>query len=61
MLRVQQVYNAPDVDNAYSKLECVVAGYVEKHAPIIQKKVRGLYCPWRTEDLLALIRQEVTI
>ena len=36
-----QVYNAPDIHTAYSKFECIVAGYVEKNAPIIQRRCKG--------------------
>ena len=52
----EQVYNAPDLDTAYDNFQSIVAESVEKHAPMIQKKVRGLHCPWRTTEITNLIK-----
>ena len=51
-----QVYNAPDLETAYDNFESIVAESVEKHAPMIQKRVRGLYCTWRTTEITELIK-----
>ena len=51
-----QVYNGSDLDTAYDNFESIVTGSVEKHAPMIQKKVRGLHCPWRTPEITDLIK-----
>ena len=52
----RQVYNAPDFDTAYDKFESIVTESVEEHAPLIQKKVRALHCPWRTTEIVDLIK-----
>lgn len=51
-----RVYNAPDLNKAYENFESVVAETVERHAPMIQMKVRGLHCPWRTTVITDLIK-----
>ena len=49
-----QVYNAPHLDTAYDNFQSIVIESVEKHAPMIRKKVRGLHCPWRTTEITDL-------
>ena len=51
-----QVYNALDLDMAYDKFDSIVTESVEEHAPLIQKKVRALHCPWRTTEIVDLIK-----
>ena len=51
-----QVYNAPDLDTAYDNFQSIVVESVEKHAPMIRKKVRGPHCPWRTTEITDLIK-----
>lgn len=51
-----QVYDAPDLDTAYDNFESLVADSVEKHAPMIQQKVRVLHYPWRTTEIMNPIK-----
>ena len=41
---------------AYDNFESIVTEAVEKHALMIQKKVRGLHCPWRTTEIMDVIK-----
>ena len=50
------VYNASDLEKTYDNFEYIVAESVEKHAPMVQRKVRGLHCPWRTKEITDLIK-----
>ena len=40
-----EAYNASDLEKANDNFESIVAESVEKHAPMVQRKVRGLHCP----------------
>ena len=51
-----QVYNAPDLDTAYDNFQSIVVESVDKHSPMIRKKVRGLHCPWLTTEITDLIK-----
>ena len=50
-----QVLNSQDAETAYNAFENILTKFFDKHAPVTQKKVRGLHCPWRTPEILKLI------
>ena len=51
-----QVFKSQDAEIAYNAFENILTKVFDKHAPITQKKVRGLHCPWRTPEILKLIK-----
>ena len=51
-----QVLKSHDAEIAYNTFESILTKVVDKHAPVTQKKVRGLHCPWRTPEILNLIK-----
>ena len=51
-----KVYTENSVNKAYENFESTVKGIVDKHAPRIKKKVRGIHCPWRTPEISELIK-----
>ena len=52
----EHVYKEQDAENAYNAFESILAKVFDNIVPMIQKKVRGLSCPWRTPEILKLIR-----
>ena len=52
----EHVYKEQDAERAYNILESILVTVFDNIAPLIQKKVRGLRCPWRTPEILKLIR-----
>ena len=51
------VYNESEVENAYGNFEKILIAAVNKHVSLINKRVRGLQCPWRTPEIMQLIKQ----
>ena len=51
-----QVLKSQDAEIAYNAFESILTKVFDKHAPVTQKKVRGLHCPWRTPEILKLIK-----
>lgn len=51
------VYNESEVENAYGNFEKILIAAVNKHVPLTNKRVRGLQCPWRTPEIMQLIKQ----
>ena len=49
-----QVFKSNDAEIAYYALYSVLTKVFENHAPVIQKKVHGLYCSWRAPAILKL-------
>ena len=51
-----KVYTEDSVNESYKNFETIVKDIVDKHAPRIQKKIRGIHCPWRTPEICELIK-----
>ena len=46
-----QVYNASNVNTALNFFNETVCRVFNKHAPIIEKRVKGRHCPWLNEEI----------
>ena len=51
-----KVYTEDSVKESYKNFETIVKDIVVKHAPRIQKKIRGTHCPFRTPEICELIK-----
>ena len=49
-----QVFKSKDAEIAYNALDSIFTKVFENHAPVMQKRVRGLHCPCRTLEILKL-------
>ena len=49
-----QVFKSSDAEIAYYALYSVLTKVSENHAPVIQKRVHGFRCSWRTPAILKL-------
>lgn len=48
------------VDNAWSRFKAIFLQVADRHAPFIQKRVRGCDCPWITGQIKREIRQRLS-
>ena len=48
------VFKSNDAEIAYNALYSVLTKVFENHAPVLQKRVHGLHCSWRTPAILKL-------
>lgn len=45
------ILNFNDADGAWSTFKSVFRAIVDKHAPLVERNVRGKDCPWLTDDI----------
>ena len=46
-----QVYNITNPNTAWNKFKQILVSIIDKHAPLIEKQVRGRNCPWLTHEI----------
>ena len=46
-----KVYAETNVNNAWQQMCTILLEIINKHAPLVQKKIRGRNCPWLTHNL----------
>ena len=46
-----QVFASSCVNTAWSLLKNILQQCIDKHAPLLEKKVKGRLCPWLTQEL----------
>ena len=44
------IYEQNDVNSAWLKMKAVLVSAIDKHAPIISKRIKGRVCPWLNEE-----------
>ena len=49
--RINEVEKIKNVNDAWNHIKNILLEIFQKHAPIINKRVRGKPCPWLTNDL----------
>ena len=49
--RINEVNKMKNVNDAWNHIKNILLEVFQKHAPIINKRVRGKPCPWLTNDL----------
>ena len=47
------VYNTPDPDTAWHNLQQILSETINRHAPLINKRVKGKPAPWLNADIKA--------
>lgn len=51
------VLTAPDVNIALNIFNVIVKGIFDRHAPIIEKRIKGRPCPWIDQELKAIMNR----
>ena len=46
----EPLYSMTDVNQAWHFIKSILVSTFTKHAPIIDKKVKGRICPWLTDE-----------
>ena len=49
------IIQSKNVNSAWTSMKETLLRVINKHAPIIQKRVKGRYCPWLTPELKTLM------
>lgn len=44
-------FTSPCVNDACSRFKCILQQCIDKHVPLITKKVKGRLCPWMTSEV----------
>jgi len=50
-MNFKQVSASSSVNTAWSILKKILQQYIDKHAPLLEKKVKGRLCPWLTKEV----------
>ena len=45
------VFTSSCVNDACSRFKCILQQSIDKHAPLITKKIKGRLCPWMSSDV----------
>ena len=45
------VFTSSCVNDACSRLKCILQQSIDKHAPLITKKIKGRLCPWMSSEV----------
>ena len=45
------VFTSSCVNDACSRFKCILQQSIDKHAPLITKKIKGRLCPWMTSEV----------
>ena len=53
----EQLYLISDVNNAWNFIKDILSNTFNKHAPMINKRVKGNFCPWLTSHIKALMNE----
>ena len=47
----EEIYSKTCINSALEKFNSILNRNIDKHAPVIKKRVKGRLCPWLTKDL----------
>ena len=45
------VFTSSCVNDACSRFKCILQQSIDKHAPLITKKIKGRLCPWMSREV----------
>ena len=53
----EPLYSITDVNSAWYFFKSVLTKTFNKHAPFINKRVKGMFCPWLSNDIKTLMNE----
>ena len=51
------VLKQPDINNAWFAFKSILTSLVDRHAPKVERQVRGRDCPWLTNDIRTKMKE----